>query len=37
MFASAGDAPMKTSLKEGVQKLESNAPNAGACSVMVQK
>ena len=24
-------------LKEGVQKLQSNPPNAGACSVMVQK
>ena len=27
-FASAGGAPMKTSLKERVQKLQSNAPNA---------
>ena len=36
-FASAGNAPMKTYLKEGVQKLQSNAPNAGACSMMLQK
>ena len=27
---------METSLKEWVQKLHSNAPNAGACSVIVQ-
>ena len=36
-FALEGDMPMKTSLKEGTQKLKSNAPNTGACSVMVKK
>ena len=36
-FASAGDVPMKTSLNEGVQKLQRNAPNTEACSVLVQK
>ena len=32
-----GNVPMKTSLKEGVKKLQSNAPNAGTCSVKMQK